>query len=93
MVENSEPDFFRDLSKNSDKLIKVKVQEWVDKMFTFTKDGEANINSVMLYTPLNQWANNELTSRYIKRTNRIAIGISVLVLVVALAALVVTTSP
>jgi hypothetical protein len=78
-----------DFSKNSDKEIKEKMAQWSDSMFTRTAQG-ADINSVMLFTPLIQLAQNELTSRYMKRTTLIAIGISSVALVVSLTALLVS---
>ena len=40
-----------DLSQFPDKELKAKVQEWSESMFTHTKDGKADINSIMLHTP------------------------------------------
>ena len=69
-------------AKNTDAEIKSNIQEWSDSMFTHTKKG-ADINSVMLYTPLIQMAQNELTSRFVKRTTATAIGVAVLSLLVS----------
>lgn len=41
------------------------------------KKGAADISSAMLYTPLIQMAQNELTSRFVKRTTATAVGIAV----------------
>ena len=80
----------RDFSKASDREIQEKIEEWSDSMFTHTEDNKADINSVMLYTPLIQLAQNELTSRYIKKTTLIAMGMSSLALAVSLTALIVS---
>ncbi len=69
-------------AKNTDAEIKSKIQEWSDSMFTHTKKG-ADINSVMLYTPLIQMAQNELTGRLVKRTTMTAIGVAALSLIVS----------
>ena len=80
----------RDLSKNSDDMIKKQIEEWVDGMFTGKKGGGANPNTVMLYSPLIQWAQSELTSRYVKRTTWLALCIGGLALLVSLTALLVS---
>lgn len=76
-----------DFSKNSVEEITNRLKEMYDAMFTHTEKG-ADINSVMLYTPLIQLAQNELTSRFVKKTTSIAIGISVVALVTSFTALV-----
>ena len=55
-------------------------------MFTVAK-GKADINSVMLYSPLIQMVSNELTGRFVKRTTRAALAIACLSLLVSLVAL------
>jgi hypothetical protein len=77
-----------DYAKSKDAEIKTQILEWSEEMFS--SNGEANINTVRLYTPLIQMANNELTSRFVKRTTIGAIGIAVLSLVVSLTALIVS---
>ena len=66
-----------DFSKNTDTEVKSKIQEWSEAMFTATKKG-ADINAVMLYTPLIQMARNEMTSRFVKRTTKLVIGVAIL---------------
>ena len=72
-----------DFSKNSDDEIQKQLIEWSQSMFTSTAKG-ADINSVMLYTPLIQLAQNELTTRFVRKTTRIAISIGVLSLAISL---------
>ena len=75
-------------SELNHKEIKERVKEWSDSMFTHTENS-ADINSVLLDTPLIQMAQNELTSRYIKKTTLIEIGFSSVALGSSLTALLV----
>ena len=77
-----------DFSRNSDAVMNNQVKEWICEMFTAKENG-ADINQVMLYAPLIQVAQNELTSRFVKKTTRIAMRISVLALAISFTALVV----
>ena len=77
-----------DFSKNTDEDLQKLITEWSLSMFTRTEKG-ADINSVMLYQPLIQLAQNELTGRFVKKTTRIAIGIGALSLAISFTALVV----
>ena len=72
----------------SDKAIKEKISEWTNDMFTRTDKG-ADINSILLYTPLISLGQNELTGRFVKRSTRIAIGISFVALMISLLALLI----
>ncbi len=78
------------MTQSSDKEIRAKIKEWSERMFN-SDGGSADINSVMLYTPLIQLAQNELTTRYTKTTTFIAMVLSGLALAVSATALVVST--
>ena len=74
-----------DFTKDTAKVIRQQIREFEQEMFTAAK-GKADINSVMLYSPLIQMLSNELTSRFVKRTTLLAMGIASLSLVVSLVA-------
>jgi len=70
----------------SDKDIKKKIKEWSSAMFKHTEKG-ADINAVMLYTPLIQLGLNELSTRFVKRSTRAILFFSILALGISLTAL------
>ena len=71
-----------DSTKEPDKVIRQHIREYEQAMFTAAK-GKADINSVMLYSPLIQMLSNELTGRFVKRTTLLALGVACLSLVVS----------
>ena len=80
-----------DFTTNSNKQLRRQLIEWSEAMFT-AKKGKADINSVMLYSPLIQMVSNELTGRFVKLTTWIAMGVAVLSLLVSLVALYVAST-
>jgi len=78
-------------SKMSGKEIREMQQEWSTAMFTATKAG-ADINSVMLYTPLIQGCQNELMGRFIKKSTWALIFVGILTLAVSTGALVISNT-
>ena len=80
-----------DFTKEPTKGIRQQMREFEKKMFTATEEG-ADINSVMLYSPLIQMLNNELTGRFVKRTTLLALGIACLSLVVSSVAFYVSST-
>lgn len=80
-----------DFTKETNKVIRQQMREFESEMFTANK-GKADINSVMLYSPLIQMLNNELTGRFVKRTTLVALGIACLSLVVSSVALYVSST-
>ena len=78
-----------DIAKEPDKEIRNEIREIQNKIFT-AAGGKADINSVMLYSPVIQMLSNELTGRFIKRTTRLALGVAFLSLAVSAAALYVS---
>ena len=76
-------------SGQSDKEIKKKIKEWSEAMFSHTDKG-ADINAVMLYMPLIQLGQNELSSRFIKRSTITILMIAVLSLGISLTALLIS---
>ena len=80
-----------DFTKEPDKEIRQEMRKLIKKCFT-DAGGKADINSVMLYSPIIQMFGNELTGRFIKRTTGLALGIACLSLIVSLAALYVSSS-
>jgi len=76
-------------SGQSDKEIKKKIKDWSAAMFSHTDKG-ADINAVMLYMPLIQLGQNELTSRFVKRSTIAILIIAVLSLGISLTALLIS---
>ena len=62
------------------------MREWSKEMFTAHR-GQANLNTIQMYSPFIQMLSNELTGRFMKRTTRFALGIAVTSLGVSLVAL------
>jgi hypothetical protein len=75
-----------DISRANDKDLKELISEWSTAMFKGRKGGGADVNTVMLYSPLIQLANAELTNRFVKRTTLIALVVAALALGVSFAA-------
>lgn len=76
------------ITENSDKELKEQIKTWSEKIFTHT-DRSSDLNIVLFYTPLIQVAQNELTTRFVKRTTFFTLLFSVLALLVSLTALLV----
>ena len=66
-----------DIAEATGKEIRQQMSDLQNKMFTAAK-GKADINSVMLYSPIIQMLSNELTGRFVKRTTWTALGIACL---------------
>ena len=49
-----------DISKFTDEEVRKNVAEWYDAMFE-ANNGQATMNSIMIYSPIIQLASNELT--------------------------------
>ncbi|MFP6712634.1 MAG: hypothetical protein VB913_13155 [Rhodospirillales bacterium] len=80
------------IAKMSDQQLDEKAEEWAAEMFTHTKDEKADINSVMLYSPLLQLIANEQTGRFVKKIYAITLIISVLALVVSITSVLISVS-
>lgn len=74
------------VSKLSDQELQQHVVDWSEAMFS-ESEGSDPENLGLEYAPKIQLAQNELTSRFVKRTTRWALGIAGLSLFVSLTAL------